>query len=98
MSNFGRESPRNIPAYFLIHLLVQAEKSFKGFFFIFLALVAILFNGAELLNNFGRELPKVHSCEIILKCVYWFSRRRCCLKLFIIYSPGGHFVQRSGTV
>ena len=49
------------------------------------------------LSVFGRELPKEHSCEIISKSVHWFSRRSS-LKLFSIYSPGGHFVQRSGMV
>ena len=53
--------------------------------------------GRNDLSNFGRRLPKEHSSEIILKSVCWFSRRSC-LKLFSIYSPGGHFVQRSGTV
>ena len=49
------------------------------------------------LSNFKRELPKEPSCEIISKSVHRFSRRSC-LKLFSIYSPGGHFVQRSRTI
>ena len=49
------------------------------------------------LSNFGREIPKETSCEIISKPIDRFSRRSR-LKLFSIYSPGGHFVQRSGTV
>ena len=44
------------------------------------------------LSNFGRGLPKEHSCEIILKSVHRSSGRSC-LKLFSIYSPGDHFVQ-----
>ena len=36
--------------------------------------------------NFGRELPKEPSCEIISKSVNPFSRRMR-LKLFSIYSP-----------
>ena len=58
---FVEGHPRNLPVYFKIHPLVKAEKSFKGFsifrsgghfvqqngtVFLFLALVAILFNGA----------------------------------------------------
>ena len=62
-----------------------------------IALVAILFNGAEPLSNFGRDLAKEHLCEIISKSVHRFSRGSC-LKLFSIYSPGGHLVQQSGTV
>ena len=38
------------------------------------------------LSNFGRELPKEHSCETISKSVHRFSRSH--LKLFSIYSPG----------
>ena len=38
-----------------------------------------------------------HWNQIISKSVHQFSKRSR-LKLFSIYSPGGHFVQRSGTV
>ena len=47
------------------------------------------------LSNFGRGLAKEHFCIIISKSVHGFSRS--CLKLFSIYSPGGHFVQQGGT-
>ena len=40
--------------------------------------------------------PEYHCNQIISKSVHRFSRS--CLKLFPIYSPGGLFVQRSGTV
>ena len=49
------------------------------------------------LSNFGRGLAKEHFCEIISKSVHRFSRLSC-LKKISIYSPGGHFVQQSGTV
>ena len=48
------------------------------------------------LSNFSRELPKELSCEIISKSVYPFSRSH--FEFISIYSPGGHFVQRSGIV
>ena len=65
--------------------------------FLFLALVAILFNGAErFVSNFGRQSPEEHSCEIISKSVHRFSRGH--FKLFSIYSPGSQLVQRRGTV
>ena len=70
--------------------LAEVVKSF----FLFIALAAILFNGAEPLSNFGKELAKEHFCEIISKSVLRFSRR----KLSSIYSPGGHFDQHSRTV
>ena len=43
----------------------------------------------------GRS-PEYHWNQIISKSVHRFSRSR--LKLFSIKSPGGHFVQQSGTV
>ena len=49
------------------------------------------------LSNFSRELPKIPSWEIISKYVHRFSKRSR-LKLFSIYSPGGHFVQQSRTI
>ena len=45
------------------------------------------------LSNFSREIPKEPSCDINSKSVHQFSRSR-----FSIYSPVGHFVQRSGLV
>ena len=105
---------------------------------------AILFTQHNSLSNFGRGLPKEHSCGIILESINWFSRRSCLKFLFLalaailfkgvelseqfcwrvihgkflydyfkihplvkteklfkgfsIFSSGGHFVQRSGTV
>ena len=50
--------------------------------FLFIALAAILFNGAELLSNFGRGLAKKYFCEITLTSIYWF-RRRSRLKVFL---------------
>ena len=44
----------------------------------------------------GRS-PEYHWNQIISKSVHRFSGRRR-LKLFSIYSPGGHFVQQSGMV
>ena len=44
----------------------------------------------------GRS-PEYQWNQIISKSVHQFSRRSR-LKLFSIYSPGGHFVQKSGTV
>ena len=43
----------------------------------------------------GRS-PEYHWNQIISKSVHRFGRSR--LKLFSIYSPGGHFVQQSGMV
>ena len=49
------------------------------------------------LSNFGRGCYKEQFCEIILNLDQWF-RRRCLLKIFLIWSSGSHFVQRSKTI
>ena len=47
--------------------------------------------------NFGRRHQEEQFCEIILNLDQWISRR-CCLKLFLIWSSGRSFVQRSKTI
>ena len=66
----------------------------KGFGY---TLLSLFLPTRNRLSNFGRQLSKKHSCEIISKSVHQFSRRSC-LKLISIYSPGGHFVQCSRTI
>ena len=46
--------------------------------------------------NFGRGHYVKHFCEIILNLDQQFMR--CHLKIFLIYSSGGHFIWWSGTV
>ena len=65
--------------------------------FLFLALAAILFSGAEPFWHFGKGSSKEHSCKIILFSAHW-PRRRCHLKGFSIFSFEGHFVQRNRTI
>ena len=48
-------------------------------------------------SNFGRGSPKEHICGIILKSVHW-SRKRCHLKVFSIFSSGGNFVKWNGMI
>ena len=73
-----------------------AEEVVKSIF-LFIAMAAILFNIAESFEQFGRGSPKKHSCTIISKSIFWL-RIRSHLKVFSIFSSGGHVVQRSGTV
>ena len=47
--------------------------------------------------NFDRRHQEEQFCEIILNLEQWI-RRRCCLKLFLIWSSGRSFVQRSKTI
>ena len=49
------------------------------------------------LCNYGRGCYKEQFCEIILNMDQWF-RRSCLLRIFLIWSSGGPFVQRSGTI
>ena len=49
------------------------------------------------LCNFGRRHHEEQFCEIILNLGQWF-RRRCCLKIFFIWSSGSLFVQRSRSI
>ena len=49
------------------------------------------------LCNFGRRHHEEQFCDIILNLDQWF--RRCFfLKIFLIWSSGGPFVQRSGSI
>ena len=48
------------------------------------------------LCSFGREYYEEQFCEIILNFDEWF--RRCLLKIFLIWSSGGLFVQQSRTI
>ena len=49
------------------------------------------------LCNFQRRYYEEQFCEIILNLDQWF-RRKCHLKIFLIWSSGSPFVQRGGTI
>ena len=49
------------------------------------------------LCNFGRGYYEEQFWEIILNLDQWF-RRRCLIKIFLIWSSGGPFVQRGRTI
>ena len=61
------------------------------------ALAAPLFSGAEPFVQLSRGYYEEQFCEIILNLDKWF-RRRCLLKIFLIWGSGGPFVQRSRTI
>ena len=75
---------------------VQEEMSFKDISYLELWQP---FCYAELkhLCNFGREYQEEQFCEIILILDQCF-RRRCVLKIFLIWSSGGPYVQGSRTI
>ena len=49
------------------------------------------------LCNTDRGYYEEYFCEIILNLDQWFrkNRKRCRLKIYLIYSSGGHFVLQS---
>ena len=49
------------------------------------------------LCNFGRRYYEEQLCEIILNLDQWL-RRKCGLKVFLIWSSDSPFVQRSVTI
>ena len=59
--------------------------------------MALLFSGAEPFMHFDRRHHGEQFCEIIFNLDQWF-KRRCCLKIFLIWSSGGPVVQRNGTM
>ena len=77
-SNFGRGSPKK---HFCETILKSGHwMSFKVILFVccfFVFFFSILSPGgyfvqrSETISNFGRESPKEHFCEIILKSVHW---------------------------
>ena len=61
------------------------------------ALAAPLFSGVEPFVQFSRGYYEDQFCEIILNLDKWF-RWRCLLQIFLIWGPGGPFVQQSSTI
>ena len=59
------------------------------------ALAALFLVGWNHLCNIGKEYYEEQICEITLNLDEWL-RRKCRLKIFLIYSSGSPFVQRSG--
>ena len=76
--------------------VVQEEMSFKDISYLELwqSLCSVDWNH---LCNIERRHHKEQPCEIILNLDQWF-RRKCSLKVFLIWSSGSPFVQRSVTI
>ena len=54
-----------------------------------------MFGRAVPLDNLGRGHYNEHLFKLILN---WWFKRRCGLKVFVIYSSGSYLVQCSGTI
>ena len=76
--------------------VVKEEMSFKdnSYLELWQPLCSVEWNH---LCNIGRRHHEVQSCEIILNLDQWF-RRKCRLKVFLIWSSGSPFVQGSITI
>ena len=74
--------------------VVQEEMSFKDISYLELWLPFCSVKRNDFCN-FGRGYQEEQFCEIILNLDQWF-RRRCRLKISLIWSSGSPFVQQSG--
>ena len=74
LSNFSRELPKEPSCEIISQFAIDLAEEVVYSSFLFIALAAILFIGADHLSNFGRGLAKEHLCEIISKSVHRFSR------------------------
>ena len=98
LCNFGRRHHEEqfFEIIFEFGPVVQEEKLFKDISY--LELWQPFCSGERShLCNFGRGYHEEQFCEIILNLDQWF-RRRCLLKIYLIWSSGGLFVQQSRTI
>ena len=73
---FGRGLPKKYFCIIISKSIFWFRRRSRLKVFLFLALAAMLFDGAErFLSNFGRGSPKKPSCKIILKSIQGFWRR-----------------------
>ena len=80
-SKFGRGSPKKHFCEIILKLVHWSKRRCHLKVFLFLALAAILFSGAERFSNFCIGSHKEYFCEIILKSGQW--PMRCHLKVFL---------------
>ena len=76
--------------------MVQEEMLFKGIFYLELQQPLCSVDRNHLCN-FGRRYHEEQFCENIWNLDQWF-RRKCRLKVFLIWSSDSPFVQRSVTI
>ena len=77
------------------------RRSWRFKIFLFLALVAILFIGAERFLDFGREPSRQHSCEVWITMAQGFKEQiafKANYSRFSIFSSGSHFVYQNETI
>ena len=89
---WGYQEEQLCELFFEFGSVNQQEMPFK--YFLSGALAAPCSVERNHLCNYERGRHGEHSCEVIWNLNQWF-RRICCLKIFLIWSSGGLFVQRS---
>ena len=82
--------------YFEFGPVVQEKMSLKDIIYLKLWQLHSLVEQNHLCN-FGRRHNEEQFCEIILNLDLWY-RRRCRLKIFLIWSSGSPFIQPSWTI
>ena len=73
--------------------MVQEEKPFKDIYYLELWRPFCFMQSRIICAIYGRRHYEEQICEIILNLDQWF-KRRCRLKIFLIWSSGGPFVQQ----
>ena len=87
---------RNIPVKLFQNLSTDLAEVVKSLF-LFIALAAILFNVAEFFEQFWIRVTQGTFLYNYFK-IHLLVQEKKSFKGFSIFSSGGHFVQRSGTV
>ena len=88
---------RNIPVKLFQNLSTDLAEQVVKILFLFIALVAILFNVAESFEQFWYRVTQEAFLYNYFK-IHLLVKEKKSFKGFSIFSSGGHLVQRSGTV
>ena len=88
---------RNIPVKLFQNLSTDLAEEVVKSLFLFIALAAILFNVAELFEQFWKRITQETFLYNYFK-IHLLVQEEKSFEGFSIFSSGGHLVQRSGTV
>ena len=97
MSNFDRQSPKEHSCETISKSVHDLAEEVVKSLFLFIALAAILFNVAEFFEQFWKRVTQETFLYNYFK-IHLLVQEKKSFKGFSIFSSGGHFVQRSGTV
>ena len=98
MSNFGRRLAKEHFCEIISKSVHQFSRgSCLKLFSIYSHRLILISTERNGLSNFGGQSPKEHSCIIFFKIDALVKEKKS-FEGFSIFSPGGHFVQRSRSV